>query len=194
MGAGTQREVVRFEAGLEAEFLFLHSEANEAGWCRCVAWHAPTWDGWSERTAAENLAMRRELWAAGDHDAYLLRVDGVPMASVQVGPRARLQKLMTQFGLSPDDEVWALTCFLVAPAQRRRGHARFLLEGVLADLRARGVRRVEAYPRCGEHLEAGELWTGPESLYRAAGFEDLHREGSRSVWSLSLQDSGSDAE
>ncbi len=185
--AGTpRREVLRLDPGHEADFLALHSEANDAGWCRCVAWHVPTWEGWGERSAEENLAMRRELWARGDHDAYLLRLDGSPVASLQAGVRSRLPKLESQLGLAPDSEVWALTCFFVAPAHRRLGHAGFLLGEVLSDLRERGVRHVEAYPRCDAGLDAGDLWTGPEEIYRAAGFDCVAEEASRRVFSLEL--------
>lgn len=180
------REVLRLEPGLEADFLALHSEANAAGWCRCVAWHVPTWEGWGERSADENLALRRELWAKGDHDAYLLRCDGIPVASLQAGVRSRLPKLESGLSLAADAEAWALTCFFVAPAQRGRGHARFLLSEVLSDLRERGVRRVEAYPRCGSGLDDGDAWTGPESLYRSAGFDCLTDGAPRSVFSLEL--------
>jgi len=186
-GTGTPfREVLRLEPGLEADFLALHSDSNDAGWCRCVAWHVPTWEGWGERSAEENLALRRELWARGDHDAYLLRLDGTPVASLQAGVRSRLPKLESQLRLAPDPGVWALTCFLVAPAHRGRGHARFLLDEVLSDLRARGVRRVEAYPRCGSGLDDGEAWTGPEVIYRAAGFDCTVEGAPRSVFSLEL--------
>lgn len=161
---------LRLTAADEPAFLALHDEAQGAGWCRCVAWQVPSWEGWGERTAEQNLALRRELWQRGERDLWLLRVDGVPVASCQAGPRDRLPKLVAAFGLDPSPETWAITCFFVAPAHRRLGRARELLEGVLADLRAEGVRRVEAFPKPGAQLEDGEAWTGPEALYRQAGF------------------------
>ena len=47
-----QREVLRLGPELEEEFLVLHSDANDAGWCRCVAWHVPTWEGWGDRNGS----------------------------------------------------------------------------------------------------------------------------------------------
>ena len=64
---------------------------------------------------------------------------------------------------------------------RRRGIARRLLQGVLAALDAEGVRRVEAFPKRGDDLDAGELWNGPESLLLENGFELLHPDPARPV-------------
>jgi hypothetical protein len=103
-------EVVRFEPGRRADFLALHDDANDAGWCRCVAWWTPTWEGWGERTAEENLALREELLERGEYDGYLAYAGGVPVGWCQAGPRDRLAKLARQFGLAPDPHTWAITC------------------------------------------------------------------------------------
>ena len=178
--------VVRLPPGGGEDFLALHSEAHGAGWCRCVAWNVPTWEGWGERTAEENLALRREIAARGERDLWLLRVDGEPAASCQAGPRDRLPKLVGAFGLEPSPETWAITCFFVAPAHRRQGRAAELLAGLLEDLRALGVSRVEAYPKAGAALEDGEAWTGPERLFLDAGFELVKPGSPRSVMALEL--------
>lgn len=164
-------EVHRFSPERFGDFLAVHSEANEAGWCFCSAWWVPTWEGWGERSAQDNRAVRDRLCEAGEYDGYLIYADGQPAGWCQVGPRDRLSKLRLQHGLDPSPETWAITCFLIPPRYRRRGLASRLLDGVLADLRSQGVRRVEAYPRRGESLEAGDLWTGPEAMFRRAGFE-----------------------
>ncbi len=56
-----RREVVRFDTSRREDFFRLHSDANEAGWCQCVAWWVPSWDGWADRTAEENRRLRDEL-------------------------------------------------------------------------------------------------------------------------------------
>ncbi len=61
-------------------------------------------------------------------------------------------------------------CFLVAPSHRRLGVARALLRDALTDLRARGITRVEAYPREGAGLGEEDIWTGPARLFVAEGF------------------------
>lgn len=162
--------VVRFEERLLDDFRRLHSDANGAGWCRCVAWWVPTWEGWGERSAVENAALREHLCEAGEYDGYLAYDRNDPVGWCQAGPRDRLEKLVRQLGLQPSVTTWAITCFLVAPSHRRRGVARTLLRHALADLRERGVTRVEAYPRAAPAADEGELWTGPADLYLREGF------------------------
>ena len=160
-------KVVPFSEATRDDFFALH---HEAGWCYCVAWWVETWDGWSDRTAADNLQLRQALCDRGEYDGYLLYVDNEVVGWCQVGQRDRLQKLTTQFNLPLHPTTWAITCFYITKAYRERGFASHLLRAVLKHLKARGVSRVEAFPKRGVNLEAGELWNGPESMFRAAGF------------------------
>lgn len=178
------REVQRLTPDRVADFFRLHSQAHQAGWCYCTAWWVPTWEGWGERSQAANRALRQELFARGQHDGYLLYADREPVAWCQVGLRDRLEKLRAQYGLQPDPQAWAITCFFTAPSQRRQGHARHLLGAVMRDLKARGVRRLEAFPRRGPALEPGDLWTGPESLFLQAGFRVARDDARRPLLAL----------
>ncbi|MCI0399279.1 MAG: GNAT family N-acetyltransferase [Chloroflexi bacterium] len=166
----------------------MHSQANGAGWCFCVAWWTPGWEGWGERTAEENYQLRQALLERGEYDGYLLYVEGAPAGWCQVGPRDRLAKLAQQFELGPDPDVWAISCFFIAPAYRRQGLAARLLAEVLADLQRRGVHRVEAFPKRGPELDALELWNGPEEMFRAAGFEVAQDDPRRPVLELRIED------
>ena len=46
-----------------------------------------------------------------------------------------------------------------------------MLTEILKDLPGRGIGSVEAYPRRGRRLPAGNVWTGPEALFGGAGFQ-----------------------
>jgi GNAT superfamily N-acetyltransferase len=166
--------IFRFDESRREDFLRLHCDANGSGWCRCVAWWVPTWDGFGARTAAENLALREALCARGEYDGYLAYVDGAPAAWCQVGPRDRLEKLVRQYRLAPDPDAFAITCLFVAPAHRRRGVARELVAHVVEDLRAqRRARRIEAFPRRPDPavpLADDDAWTGTVALFESAGF------------------------
>ena len=48
----------RFDPGRRADFFRLHSEVNEAGWCFCAAWWVESWEGFGERPAEANRALR----------------------------------------------------------------------------------------------------------------------------------------
>lgn len=174
----------RLDRSLVPDFFALHSDANDNGWCHCVAWWVPTWDGWSDRTAEENRRLREDLFERGEFDGYLHYEGERPVGWCQVGRRDRLEKLVGQFGLTPDPEVWAVSCVLVAPSARGTGVARAMLSGVLEDLRARGVRRVQAYPKRGESTDPGEQWRGPARLFEELGFRPVP--GARTIVELVL--------
>jgi ribosomal protein S18 acetylase RimI-like enzyme len=182
------KEVRRFEATLRDDFYRLHAEASQAGWCFCVAWWVPTWDGRGDRSAGENRQLRDELCDRGEYDGYLLYVDAAPAGWCQAGPRDRLAKLARQFDLAPDPAAWAITCFQIAPAYRRQGLASFLLGEALRDLRARRVRRVEAFPKRGANLDVDDLWNGPEAMFRAAGFAVVRDDPRRPVLAIELEE------
>jgi GNAT superfamily N-acetyltransferase len=108
-----------------------------------------------------------------------------PIGWCQAAPRDSFPKIARQFGLAPDPATFAIGCFAVAPRARRRGAARTLLAAVLADLPARGARRVEAFPKRGVEGPA-ELWNGPEALFLDAGFRVLVDDPRRPVLALDL--------
>jgi GNAT superfamily N-acetyltransferase len=115
--------------------------------------------------------LRQALFDQQQDDGYLLYDDAEPVGWTQVGPRDRLAKLVAEYRLAPEPGAWAITCLLLAPHVRGRGWARRLLREVLHDLARRGIEVVEAYPRRGQGLDAGAVWTGPEALFVELGFE-----------------------
>jgi GNAT superfamily N-acetyltransferase len=161
-----------------------HALHDSAGWCRCVAWWVETWEGWSRRSAEENRALRDRLTADGIFDGYLAFDGDAAVGWCQALPRDRLAKLRAQFGLASDPGTWAIGCFFIHPDRRRQGVARRLLGAVLADLPERGARRVEAYPK--RATGAGDLWNGPEAMFRAAGFEVVRDDAIRPVLARDL--------
>jgi GNAT superfamily N-acetyltransferase len=184
-----RRETIRVErldASRRADFFRVHAPEHGEGWCCCVAWWTPSWEGWSERSAEENRALREELFDRGEHDGYLLYAEDRPVAWCQVGPRDRLPKLVRRFGLEPDPGAWAVTCFVILPSHRRRGLSRTLLEAVLRDIPSRGAERIEAYPRR-DASDAGDLWTGPERIFLDTGFVEIGRHEGRAILSKSLR-------
>ena len=113
--------VRRLDAATVPDFFRVHATAEGPAWCSCVAWWVPDWNGWSERTAAENRAFREELFARGEHDGYLCYDDGAPVGWCQCGPRDRLPKLLRTYGLEPDSSVWAVSCFHVVTTAKLVG-------------------------------------------------------------------------
>ncbi len=151
-----------------ADFFSLHS-SEPFGWCYCVAWEVPTWESWQNRTAEKNKMLRQMLFDRKHLEGYLLYLDGNPVGWCQCGPRDRWLKLVKQYELEPDKEMYAITCFTLLPKYRKLGLTHLLLKEVLRDLKSRNITKVQAFPRKGEHPDE-EVWTGPERIFLKAGF------------------------
>jgi GNAT superfamily N-acetyltransferase len=169
----------------EAEFARIHCDATGNGWCHCVAWWVPTWDGWGERTSGDNEALRQKLFEDGVHDGYLIYADDVLAGWCQVWKRDAFAKLAAQFDLPSDDSAWMIGCILVLPTTRQQGVARIALGLIVSDLRLRGARTVDAYPKRSA-CDDGELWNGAESTYLRLGFAVARDDPKRPVLRLSL--------
>jgi GNAT superfamily N-acetyltransferase len=153
----------------------------------------PTWDGWGERTAEKNRTLRDRLFTDGISDGYLLYADDRPAGWCQCGPRDTWEKLRKAYDLEPDPEMWAVSCFFLTPPNRGKGRAAAFLDLVVEDLRRRGIKRVQGFPRRGEGLPADDVWTGPERLFRRAGFS-LSRDHPRlPVYERNLEKTGQEA-
>lgn len=168
------------------DFYRVHSEANGANWCYCVAWWVPTWEGWAQRTAEENRALRERLFQQGQYDGYLLYLDGNPVGWCQCGPRDHLPKVLRQYKLTPDRRIWAITCLLIAPRHRKRGLTHRFLAEVLEDLRTRGITYVQAFPSRDRDLPDEDIWTGPETAFQKAGFVLERDDSKQPVYSTQL--------
>lgn len=178
--------VTPLSAASRPDFWRVHCDREGTGWCYCTAWWVPTWEGFGERSDAENRELREALFEAGHDDGYLLYLDDEPAGWCQVGVRDRLPKLLAQYRLKPNPDVYAITCFTVLPRLRGRGLARLLLRGVLEALSRGGVRRVQAFPKPGQRLEPGEAWRGTEALFREVGFRVALRADSGPVMQATL--------
>lgn len=175
---GTEIEirVERLTSATCADFFDVH-ERSGCG-CFCVAWWVPTWVDWGARMPDDNRALRHSLIERGELDGYLAYVGDQPAGWCQVGPRDRLTKLVAQYRLEPDADVWAITCMLLLPQHRRTGIGRAFIRHLLEDLWQRGVRRVQAFPRRGVDLPEDDVWTGPERIFVELGFAVVHEDES----------------
>ena len=169
------------------DFYRVHDPAHGTGWCYCVAWWIETWEGWGDRTEAENRNFREELFQKDQYDGYILYVDGQPAGWCQCGRRDRLKKLVSQYDLSPDDNIWAITCFVLLPEYRGKGLTHMMISGVIADLERLGISHVQGFPKREKDLSPGEVWTGPEAVFRKAGFEVERDHPERPVYGRRLR-------
>ena len=159
----------------EADFLALMARDEHGGQCWCVAWWVPTWESYIGQTPEEHRTVRDDLFATGVHDGYLAYADGAPVGWVQAGPRDDLPKIAETFSLAPGPGRVGDQLLHGAGAVPRQGLGRRIFTAALDDIRSRGASAVEGYPLHGTGHEAEDVWTGPESLYLAAGFTEVSR-------------------
>ena len=172
--------------------------SDNPDWARCYChFHHVSpridWDGLDG--AANRLAMDARI-ACAEMEGYLAYRDDEVVGWINAQPRNRLRHCDARIGVKPPPlpvpphEAAAIVCFVIAPAHRRGGVARALLAGALADLGARGVRVVDAYPRADATAVpyAQDHYRGPRSLFVAAGFEELVRDGGKLVMRKFLDD------
>jgi len=163
-------KVIKLSEDTVEDFYRVHSKENNHDWCCCVAWWAPTWEAWSNRTAEENRKMREQIFDSGIYDGYILYDGDKPIGWCQCCPRDLLFKLKIEYKLETDPDIYAITCFVIAPSYREIGLGHKFVELILSDLKELGVKYVQAFPRRGENLAVDDLWTGPEQFYKKAEF------------------------
>jgi GNAT superfamily N-acetyltransferase len=126
-------------------------------------------EAWDEADAAGNRADVARRIDQGRMSGYMAYADGKVVGWVNAAPCAFYPPANVG-GPDPDDaHMGHILCFVVAPAWRGQGVARALLDAVCADLKAMGLRLVQANPRLSADGAAANHH-GPLALYESAGF------------------------
>ncbi|MRS05572.1 GNAT family N-acetyltransferase [bacterium] len=154
--------------------------------CYCVFWWQTSHEGWGERTSDQNRQFREGLFTKYVYDGFLLYINDVPQGWCQCGPRDQWGSLIKKYALAPEQNVWAITCFLLNPEIAGQGYAHKFLHELLADLKKQGIGKVQAFPHVGKNLSSEELWPGPISIYEKAGFSTLKADDQRPILEILL--------
>ncbi|MDQ2778060.1 MAG: GNAT family N-acetyltransferase [Pseudomonadota bacterium] len=161
-----------------ADFLqFFDQEAfpDNPGWQSCYCQFALVDHAqvqWSERTLQQNRQAACARIPAGTMQGLLAYREGRPVGWCNAAPRT----LLDAFADEPDPpghpatQVGQITCFVVAPAQRRSGVATALLQAACERFRQQGLAIVEAVTNPDAATDA-QSHHGPVALFQAAGFE-----------------------
>jgi GNAT superfamily N-acetyltransferase len=178
--------VVDLTPDLWPELEALFGSNGACGGCWCMSWRVEKGERWDDLKGPPARRRMKALVLAGKAHGVLAFDGEEPVGWCAYGPRRDFARLDRAPSLACDDagEVWSLPCFFVRRGWRGRGVATALLAGALRVLRERGARIAEAYPpkppRSGAPLPAAFAWTGPRSLFDAAGFAVVgNREGGK---------------
>lgn len=139
--------------------------------CYCCFFHATDAAVWDKRTPEENSADAREMILTGKLRGLLAYNGDTPVGWLHYDLLTHLPGTKVFYGALATDapDSAAIVCFTIAQHWRGQGVATRLMEAALADLRAQGAKRVEAYPVT-EDDSAEHNYHGPLSLYRKFGF------------------------
>lgn len=152
-------------------------------WCQWYKIPGKNWRSVGDEALHDRLA---EQLAAPGAGPGLLAYDGAtPVGWCAIEPRGAYPRLShsTIARATPDADfddpaVWAVTCFVVPRAYRKRGVGRALAEAAVDFAREHGARVVEAYAI--DHLArpgipAAELFHGTVTMFLNAGFTEVAR-------------------
>lgn len=150
--------------------------------CYCCYFHFNDHAVWERRTPRQNHAEACRLIRANAL-CGLLAYDGdrpvgwchYDLQKHLPGVRAFYPDLSTE-----DPERGEIVCFTVAQGWRGQGVATRLLTAALVDLRACGVKTVEAYPVLGDDSQEHN-YTGPLALYQKLGFTLVRQNGTKAT-------------
>jgi GNAT superfamily N-acetyltransferase len=180
--------VERLSAARRDDFLrfFDHERgaafADNPEWSRCYChfYEVPKAMPWNDFTADQNRVAMAARIDAGEMEGFLAYSGDEVVGWLNAQPRHKLPHCWRRLGIEPTPLdvppafAAVIVCFVVAPAWRRRGVAKALLDGALASFAARGIRIVDAFPFKAEPSETPtDHYHGPATLFRTAGFEPI---------------------
>lgn len=145
--------------------------------CWCDYWYLPNAAyraGWG-KTNGQTL---EGLVKAGSEPGLVGTVEGVPAAWVSVAPRHNFDRLNRSHNFAPidDADVWAVNCFVVAPAFRKQGLVTRLAAAAAEFAIERGADGAEAYPIVPSNKSGPpDLFVGTEGAFLAAGYVEVAR-------------------
>lgn len=165
-----------------ADFETLMGPKGGTGGCWCMLWRQTK----AEHDANAGEPNRAAMRAIVEHDEApgLLAYDGgTPVGWISVAPRPSFPRLETSRVLRPidDQEVWSVSCFLIAKSHRRQGLATRLLDAACAFVAEHGGRILEGYPIVPGRPDYPEVyaWIGFDSVFKRAGFDEVARTSTR---------------
>ncbi|RZS66634.1 acetyltransferase (GNAT) family protein [Agromyces ramosus] len=154
--------------------------------CWCQWYKIPGSDFRNVGDEALRDLLEAQVRAGGAGPGLLAYDRDTPVGWCAVEPRPNLERLphsRTIAGGTPDPDfddpsIWAVTCFVVPRAYRRRGVGRALAEAAVEYARARGARLLEGYavdPSARSGAPAADLFPGTVTMFENAGFSEVAR-------------------
>jgi GNAT superfamily N-acetyltransferase len=164
--------------------LFETSPVTSSCWCMSPRVRAGEFSRFGAQSRRRNREAMHGLVTSATVPGLLAYVDGHPAGWISVGPRDQFARLQHSPTLRPVDDlpVWSIVCFYTAPAYRRQGITRALIEAAVRHAAAAGAQAVEAYPIAawGDQVGPGDAYTGTARTFLELGFRQVRVTAGRS--------------
>jgi GNAT superfamily N-acetyltransferase len=150
-------------------------EANNGVWggCWCMWYHAK--DAREDETPAARCKAKEQRVREGRAHAALVYDGDRCVGWCQFGSPQELSRIhnaRAYQATNPTLPDWRITCFFSGKGYRGKGVAAAALDGAIAQIKALGGGRIEAYPEDIEGRKASPafLFNGALSMFEANGF------------------------
>jgi GNAT superfamily N-acetyltransferase len=144
--------------------------------CWCMVWREAG-PNRGRLTNDERKALLAQRVEANIPIGLLAYHEGEPVAWCSVAPRETYRERALGGPDLPGEVVWSIVCFFAQRRLRGEGLGRALLQAAIREATARGATVIEAYPVDPE--APSYRYMGFTSMFRAAGFRELGRAGTR---------------
>lgn len=149
--------------------------------CYCHYYQVPPALDWSAFDGPANRVAMAARIASGEMEGYLAYAGDEVAGWMNAQPYQKLRYACARMRIAPPDlpvaphDAAAIVCFVIAPARRRQGVARALLAAGLANLAARGLALVDAFPwNAGPgDTKATDHYHGTLSMFTDTGFAPI---------------------
>ncbi len=160
----------------DLERLFGAHGACAGCWCM---WPRVTSREFAAGKGAPHRRALKRLVDSGRPPGLIAYAGREPIGWVAMAPRSEYRRLATSRVMAAVDDtpVWAVVCFFVARAWRRRGVTAELLAAAKSFAASRGAVALEGYPfdPHGAAMADAFAWHGLASAFASAGFAEVAR-------------------
>ncbi|MEP7330354.1 MAG: GNAT family N-acetyltransferase [Betaproteobacteria bacterium] len=151
--------------------------------CYCHYYQVPVALTWRDFDGVANRMAMDARIAAGEMEGYMAYDGDEVVGWMNAQPYTKLRHACTRLRIAPTKlpvpahNAAAIVCFVIPPQRRRQGVATSLLAGGLANLTARGIALVDAFPwnTAADATSAADHYHGTMSMFVHAGFESVVR-------------------